>query len=274
METNLNPIHLYAEYQRLRSFSPLTIKRRTISLNAFARFIHPGTFDAVQPEDVEEWLATFGRPRTRRAYMSDLSAFYTWGVRRRVFATNPVAAVDPIRVPRSLPRPVPISAVPTIIAAAPMPLRLALMFAAYAGLRRAEIARLCAEDVQLEPVPLVTVRAGKGSKDRVIPLHPALVAMLAGKLKSGPLFSVEPDTLGKQAAAHMRSLGYDCTMHQLRASFATEMARVLKGDVPRLMPLMGHEHPGTTMGYVQLLGSNAASELGLIFGEVERPDAA
>lgn len=255
-------IGAYLSYLALRGMSPATIKRRRSSLNAFARYCHPLCVTDADRDHIEGWLHLFAEPRTRKAYRSDLSDFYQWALRRQQVTTNPVAFTDGIRVPKSLPRPVPPHAVPAIIAAAPDgPLRLGLMLAAYAGLRRAEICALTGHDVQHYPEPLIVVRQGKGSKDRLVPMHPVLRVELADAKGGGRLVGWSPDHLGTVAADHMRHLGYDCTLHQLRASFATELARVLDGNVVAVGRVLGHESPATTMGYVGWDGGTTGTQM-------------
>ena len=239
-----------------------TIKRRRSSLRSFAKWVAPLPIEQADARHVEGWLATFSAPRTRHAYRSDLSAFYQWGVRRKVMPSNPVAETDSIRVPKALPRPVPIHAVPAIIDASPSDrLRTALMLAAYAGLRRAEICAITGGDIQLYPVPLLMVRSGKGQKDRMVPLHPVLQVEFNRPLPAGRLVPWSPDRLGKIAAEHMRQMGFNCTLHQLRASFATELARVMDGNIVAVGKVLGHESPQTTMGYCGWGGGETASKL-------------
>ena len=47
-----------------------------------------------------------------------MAAFYSWAARRDL-CTNPILKVDSIRVPKTLPRPVPPSMLPAILASAP-----------------------------------------------------------------------------------------------------------------------------------------------------------
>lgn len=250
--SNTEVLSLFTEWMKTRGMSPATIKRRRSSLSAFARWVAPLRITDADGDHVETWLSTFTNARTRHAYRSDLSAFYQWGVKRKVVRSNPVNDTDSIRVPKSLPRLVPIEAVPHIIAACDNGrLRMALMLAAYAGLRRSEICRLDAADIRLHPSrPTLTVRSGKGNKDRVVPLHPRLVRSLLARRPQGRLIPWSPDTLGRLAAEHMRRMGYDCTIHQLRASYATELARVTHGDIVTVGKVLGHESPATTMIYV------------------------
>lgn len=259
-------IEAFCAYMAQRSFSTFTIKRRTSSLSSFARYINPMSLTQVEGDHVMSWVGTLRSARTKHAYRSDLGAFYSWSTKRKVTKRNPVDDTDPIRVPKGLPRPAPIEAIPSIIRLANDDhLRLALAFAAYAGLRRSEIAHITTDDVQLHGQPMVMVRLGKGGKDRVIPMHPELHAMLSVRRPSGLLVPISVDQLGRRASDHMRSLGYDCTIHQLRHSFGTELARVTNGNVTAVGLAMGHESANTTLNYIGWNGGDWADMFGRMF---------
>ena len=184
-------------------------------------------------------------------------------------ATNPVADTDGVRIPRSLPRPVDRTMLPLILGTADSTTALMCAFAAYAGLRRAEIAALHSDDLNTSTEPgTVVVRHGKGGKDRSVPLHPVLRRMILDARPSGPVFGVGPDAVGIRIAGHLRSLGIDATAHQLRHSFGTELARVSRGNIPLVAGMLGHSELSTTMGYVAL-GDSGATEIADMF-----PDAA
>ena len=243
----------------MRAMSDKTIRRRRSSLRSLARFAHPQPLLEVGAETIEDWLATFSAPRTRHAYRSDVAAFFDWAAKRRL-ATSPMAEVGTVRVPKSLPHPVPANLLPTIIATAEgTTLRLALALAAYAGLRCAEITTLLPDHVD-HAAGVIFVRDGKGSKDRVVPLHPVLATMLRGHRGAGPYVPVTPDHLGKRASAHMRALGIDATLHNLRATFATELSRQTNGNLLLVGEMLGHASLDTTRGYVRLGGSEQATE--------------
>jgi integrase/recombinase XerC len=244
---------MFAGYMETRSFSTHTIRRRRSSLGSFAKYLDPLPLALACTDDCERFLATHRAARTRHAYRSDLSTFYAWATRRHVTKTNPAADVDPIKVPKGLPRPVPLDAVRQVCASAPTKeLRLALGLAAFAGLRRAEICALTTDDVQIHAdPPLLVVRSGKGNKDRIVPLHPDLAQGFRDRrIPQGKVFTFTPDHLGRIAAAHIRSCGYNLTLHALRSSFATELARVSEGNVVLVGRALGHSSPQTTMGYI------------------------
>lgn len=249
----------FADYQRLREFSRATITRRTTTLRQFRAFVAPSDLQSATTEDAEEFLRRWPSPRTRHAYRSDLSSFYTWAVRRNLIQTNPMLTIDPIRIPKTLPRPVAADMIPGLVAAAPThDLRLMLALAAYAGLRVAEIAALCVEDIDMAN-GMLAVRKGKGSRDRLIPLHPVLASLLAGRMpKSGRLFHLQPDTIGRKIATYLRDSGVDASAHKLRASFATELAEMARGNIVMVQRLLGHSSPETTMLYVGWGGGEAA----------------
>lgn len=255
----------FRRYQQVRALSPKTIRRRGVSLNQFAAWIAPLPLIEATGDLIDEWLGTFVSPATRRAYRSDLMAFYVWAAKRDMCA-NPVVRTDSIRVPKGLPRPVPASHLGVILSTAAPDVRLMVALAAYAGLRRSEIAALDAVDIDLtSEAPTLAVRAGKGNKDRVVPIHPQLAKVLRGCPKHGPVVGVTAGTVGQKVAAHLRSLGVDATAHKLRATFGTELARATEGNVILIARMMGHEDISTSMTYVGWSGGPGAAAIGAMY---------
>lgn len=87
---------------------------------------------------------------------------------------------DPPRAPKHLPKPARAETIATAVAITTSgSTQLAILLGALAGLRVAEITALSSEDIFLdhEP-PVLLVRQGKGGKDRIVPLHPTLIARL------------------------------------------------------------------------------------------------
>jgi integrase/recombinase XerD len=258
---------LYADYQRQRGLAPNTVERRSTSLRMFARFAAPTTIADATPPLIDDFLGMYPSAATRRAYRGDLVCFYRWAHRRQLVAVNPTDLVDPIRVPKSLPRPVATEQIPAIIAAAEPQTALMLALAAYAGLRRFELAQLDRDDCDIwRTPPVIVVRNGKGGKDRIVPAHPVLVAMLQ-QLAPGPVFPVGYHRIGAQIREHLAACGVNATPHQLRHSFGTELARVTSGDLLLIARLMGHESPATTMGYIGWASGRGAEAIGGLYGD-------
>ena len=252
-------IDLFANYQRGRGFSPRTIKRRTVTLRALERAVAPSELSDATTDDIAEFLLRYPSPRTRHAYRSDISSFFKWAHRRKLVDTDPTELIDPIKVPKALPRPVSPALIPGLVTYAPnRNVRLMVALAAYAGLRVMEISQLSTDDIDLER-GLLLVRNGKGGRDRVIPLHPHLAELLEPEIrKAGRLFQVQPDTVGRVVSTYLRSQGLESTAHKLRATFATSVASASQGNVVMVQRLLGHESPETTMGYVGWDGGDAA----------------
>ena len=257
-------IAAYADYQRLlRGWSEPTIRRRTATLRQFERAITPDTLSSATEAQALAFLARYPRPRTRHAYRSDLRTFYSWALRRGHIDHDPLEHVEQVKVPHSLPRPLAPSAARAVTRADGDDMRLMVALALYAGLRCSEIARLDMGDVT---DTALIVRGGKGGKDRRVPLHPALVEMLAGR--SGRLFDLTPGAVGKRLKRHMVAHGVNATAHQLRHTFGTELAKVSHGDMLMIGALMGHSSATTTLGYTQLVGDlGAAAVSGMFAGD-------
>jgi site-specific recombinase XerD len=249
----------FANYQRMRGYSEHTLKRRATTLRSLARSIYPTGLADATPQQVERLLSIHAKPRTRHAYLSDLRAFYRWAYRRSLVDNDPTALIDGVRVPRTLPRPV---EHPERITDATNPdTALMVALALYAGLRRADIARLAAEDCHGGHI---VVRGGKGGKDRVVPMHAKIASLLAGR--TGPLFACNADTVGRRIKQHLASCGITATAHQLRHTFGTELARVSGGDLVLIGGMMGHTTTTTTLGYTQLGGDKGAAAVAAMFG--------
>lgn len=256
----------FADYQTGRGFSPATVRRRAVTVRAFARFVHPGTLGDATSALVEEFVHSYRTPSTRRAYLADLRAFYGWAYRRGLVHADPTKRVDSIRVPRGLPRPVPADLVALLIAAAPDDdVAYGVALAAYAGLRLAEIASLDRGDLALCSVPpVLIVRHGKGGKDRVVPVHPVLARMLA-RVRSGPIISVRAASLGVKIAKHLRAQGVNATAHQLRHTFGTEAARASNGNLLVVADMMGHASLSTTATYTKLVGVSTSATVAAMY---------
>jgi integrase/recombinase XerC len=148
-------------------------------------------------------------------------------------------------------------------------MRAMLLLAAFAGLRCQEIAGLERDDV-IEAKDLLRVRHGKGQKERVLPLHPDVMAALRAlpMPQTGPLFlrpsgaAHTPVTVSEAMRDYLRRIcGIDATAHQLRHWFATEVYASSK-DIRVTQELLGHSNPATTARYVAFSRVDAAAAVG------------
>lgn len=265
----MDPIYLqaFADYQTHRNFSPATIRCRHAVLSAFVRDMAPRSILSAAPVDVERWLA--GRrlgAQGRYTYLSHLHAFFRFACRRGLTTSDPTANIDRPKLPKRLPRPITPVELDVALAEAGPQMRAWLYLGSFAGLRRAEIARLDRADVldHLAP-PMLAVRNGKGAKDRNVPLHPAVLDALVahGLPRSGPVFRtpagapVSPAYVGDTVARFLRSVGIDRTLHSTRHAFGTAVYAACR-DLLMTRDLMGHANAASSEGYVEFDGGEAA----------------
>lgn len=114
-----------------------------------------------------------GRPwslGTRRTYRNHIVAFYAWACEMGELDGNPALRLPSISLPRARARPITDEQLAALLAA-PEPIRTAAYLAAYAGLRRAEIAACKREHITADEL---LIPRGKGGSPGVVPTHPAL----------------------------------------------------------------------------------------------------
>jgi len=269
MNTTEEQINVWASWQyKNLGFSLRTVQRRTSSMRRLAAWCAPLPLAGADAEMIESWLATFPHPATRRAYLSDAARFYGWAVKRGICTADPTTMIETPKEPQRLPRPIPehVAAV-ALTTANDARVRLALALALYAGLRRAEICGLDAEDIDIEGnVPTLTVRRGKGGKDRTVPLHPALVVELGALApRRGPVITrlaggrLSASAMSALISTHMDAIGSHHRLHGGRHRFGTVLAEATGGDLQVVADLMGHVNLSTTRGYTALSGARTAA---------------
>jgi integrase/recombinase XerD len=204
-----------------------------------------------------------------------LKGWFQWLTRQNVILHNPASELDLPRTPKRLPiHGLSLADIERLRAifdlADPLGVRdRAMMEMFYAtGLRRAEVGRLELTDVNPER-GTVTVRQGKGKKDRVVPLgahaaywHNQYVREVRPRLlldaRQQTLFitaygeAFNPDVISRMASEWLQAAGVaKGSCHLLRHTCATHM---LEGgaDIRYVQALLGHEDLKTTAIYTQV----------------------
>jgi site-specific recombinase XerD len=255
-----------------RNLRPGTIYQRRTVLGRLRRFLEPTELLDAHPEDLSAFLARASlKPESRATETSHVRQFYSWAVDHELLEQSPARHLRRPRVARRIPRPIERDDFLYAVDQAGERVRPWLMLAAYAGLRAGEIAQLRAEDIHthLDP-PVIIVLNGKGGRQRVIPIAGELLEDMATWQvpRHGWLFlrrddqpgHLPPHLVTKHAAAHLRACGIDCTIHQLRHLFGTEMYRRTR-DLRMVQELLGHANPATTAGYAAWSPTEAAKAL-------------
>jgi integrase/recombinase XerC len=131
-------------------------------------------------------------PASLQRRIAALRTFYRWLLREGRIAESPAERLRAPRVKRPVPRGLEIDEASELVEEAVMEgwrgarNRAALEVGYGAGLRVAELAALDVRDVDLRE-GLVHVRAGKGRKDRVVPLGPPAIAAVRALLAEAGL---------------------------------------------------------------------------------------
>lgn len=243
----LEAVAAWERWLRAAGRSPSTVWLRTYHVLRAAEVL-PAPWsvtlaDLVAVLDRATWSA-----ETRKSARSSLRSFYGWAVDDGRIGVDPSRPLPSIAVPAGKPKPTPEDVLERALAAADASGRLMLLLANYAGLRRAEIAAVHADDVVDGTLRVV----GKGGRTRLIPIHPRLVEPLA--CLDGWAF---PGRFGDHLSADnvgarcRRMLGSGYGAHTGRHRFATR-AYAKQRDILAVQQLLGHSKPETTMRYTQL----------------------
>jgi integrase/recombinase XerD len=242
-------IDAFDAHQQYRGFSPATRLRRRKVLTRFARHIAPRTLFEADANDIEAFVGAVAAAASRRAYLSDLKQFYRWARRRDLCITAPTDLVDPPKLPRRHANPLTSDELRRLLDAASPKVRLMVMLAAYAGLRCAEIAAIHTDDID-HVHGLLIVRGGKGGKDGILPLAPALATVLV-PLPAGRVVGTTAANVGQQVRRLYDRIGIvGHRPHDLRATFGTEAARRAGGNMRLVQKLMRHDSVVSTEYYI------------------------
>ena len=260
-----DPIADYVRSMRRRSLAKATIDKRERSLRLFESEVGL----AATREQVEDWLDSRDLcAKSRSVWLSHLHTFYAFCLAEGLADADPTAKIRPPKLRRGLPRPISDGDLARALEAASPLLRLWLLLGAYEGLRACEIAGLAREDLMASEGLLRVVHA-KGGHERVVPLHPdVLAAVEALALPArGALFRnrysarVTPGSVSHQLGDLLRGLGIESTPHSTRHRFASQVYQSSL-DLRLTQELMGHASPATTSIYAAADMRKAAAVVG------------
>lgn len=268
---------------KLRNRSPRTAQSYTACLRDLAAYwrIPP---DRLSLDQVQRFLV---HRRDRDGVSASTLRLYAFAFRffyREVLDRPDIARRIPIpRLEQRLPEVPSREEVRAILSAARSLRDRALLTTAYAtGLRLSEVVALTVEDLDAN-AGLIRVRQGKGARDRMVPLGPALLQMLRDYWRQ-----VRPNrpwlfdsrktdrSLSARSAQHRFHLAVEragidrhLTFHSLRHAYATH-ALEDGADVRFVQQVLGHTHLQTTARYLRLCDRrlrHARSPLDTLNGE-------
>ena len=259
--TNAELIAAHHLSQVRRNLMATSIEKRDESVRVFARAFEPRSLMEVTRQDIEAFLdsrVTRRGPivaRTRYAWLSHLHSFYEWAIREELTTDDPTAKIIRPKMHNGLPRPAATAELSRALAMASPRHRCWLLLAAFQGLRCQEIAGISRGDI-LDGQGLLKVMKAKGGRERVLALHPEVLAALKAlpmprlgrvfiRPRGGPY---RPVNLSQEFNAFLKAAGVDATAHQLRHWFGTNLYAQTH-DIRLTQEMMGHSNPATTAIY-------------------------
>ena len=272
-----------------RAYSLRTVEAGKWALRTFLRWAEerdlrrPDQITKPILESYQRWLFHYrkadGKPlgvTTQRNRLGAVQSFFAWLCRQNVLPANPAADLElPRKANRSLPRSLSLDEVHAVLnvpdVADPLGIRDRTMLELFysTGIRRSELARVGVDDVDRER-GLLTVRKGKGKKDRVVPVGERALHWLETYLeKTRPLLEtpqseramflsgygerISAGHIGNWVRRVMVAAGVSRAgaCHVLRHSCATHMLEN-GADIRFIQQLLGHARLDTTQIYTDV----------------------
>ncbi len=190
----------------------------------------------------------------RRSLQASFRNFNTWAVAQGFMETNVAELMPRVMASSPHPRPVPDDVWAELLAKARPREHLMARLAAEAGLRRAEVARMRAQDLVSDSEGWALIVLGKGNKQRIVPITAGLAAEIRAHCTFGFLF---PAPGGGHLTAQYVGLlisrlmpdGY--SMHKLRHRYASRGFAGTR-NLLAVQQALGHASVATTQRYVAI----------------------
>lgn len=243
---------------KLRGYSPHTQRAYAKYIASFLESLHGKPIDQVEVTDVKAYLATLiGKTAPRSINLARAAVlFFTNEVHKRG-----IVGVRTPKIDKSLPVVLSKDEVVSLIAVVPRQRSRIILKLLYAsGLRVSELVNLRLGDIE---GTTITVRHGKGGKDRVTILPQSLALEVNEYIRRYRLTDLLfPSKHGKplttrniQAiitrAAKRAKINKHVTPHKMRHSFATHLLEA-GTDVRVIQELLGHSNLQTTQIYTHV----------------------
>lgn len=252
----------------LANLSPGTINHYLSWAKAFVAFHWRRAEEMGEPE-VRAWLHHLKDERKASVHTQKMAlAAVRWLYARTLCRPEVTASIPWPKVPRSLAAVLSPNEIRVLLDAASSPvIRMTLEVAYASGLRLSEVAGLQTHDIDRKR-GVITVRHGKGAKDRQAPLSPTLYGKLRDYWREvrppGPhLFPgrdpgrhISHNAIGAGfrkavSASGIRPRRSKFTFHTLRHSFATHLLE-RGASLPVIQACLGHGSIRTTSRYLHV----------------------
>lgn len=241
----------YTNWMHSAGLAESTIALRIRHLDTF-RSQHLNLY-TVTGEDLQAYLAGFkGKSAEyRKSVRSSLCKFYSWAHRTGRIDTDPSVWLDPISIPRLIPRLAPDDDIQVSLIGAPDSETAMILLGRLACLRLSELTTLHTRQRENDLLRVT----GKGSKQRMVPINDDLMPVLLRleQINGGGYYfpgrtqpHMHPQSVNKIIT---RRTGWN--PHSLRHAGATAAYRATK-DLRAVQELLGHASLATTQRYLHV----------------------
>lgn len=282
---------LYLESQ---NYAHLTVSAYKSDFRLYSAFLHAQGIDdiyEITPQLVRsypKWLVKRGlQPSSIARRINSLRSFFKWAEEEEIIEENPLRKVRVPRLEKSIPQYfrddelLRFLSVPTL----KHPLDRAVIYLMVnTGLRRQEVINLDLDDIDLNN-NLLTVRHGKGGKDRLVPINRMAREALICYLSVRPQCDDDALFVGMRTSririgkTYLHKLFIRCldeadirrkglSLHKIRHTFATRLLE-RGADLRTLQELLGHEDLNTTQIYAHASKKRLSHAVGLLDADSE-----
>lgn len=197
-------------------------------------------------QHVTDWINGLGlEPRGLNNHRASLVSLLRWAYLREYVTKDLGKLIPGVKLKPSDPGIYTPQAIRALIGAAEGPAKVLIALGAYAGLRTAELMRICWEDIKGGEL---YVRRSKRDKDRWVKIEPVLAALLPEPGQEGLVYGKGIRTWHRHLEEVMKKAGVEFVENGLRHSFASHHL-VHFGNAPQTAAEMGHETPRITFNY-------------------------
>lgn len=265
-----------------RGASPHTVRNYLADLQLFEGYLAKMNVPLEKATHViiRGWLGTLAvdqKATSRARRLATLKSFYKFCVRKKLMTSSPAKAVKTPKLPKTLPKVLPVEEVFALVETPAEESVLGLRDRAIlellygSGLRISELCGLSLSD--LDRSGRVVHVMGKGSKERICPVNEAALDAIdayldrRGELLAEPFPAQDPDALflnyrggrlrPRSIARHLdkyvlkAGLARKTSPHAMRHSFATHLLGS-GADIRSIQELLGHASLSTTQRYTEV----------------------
>jgi len=289
MKTLQEAVDAYLAHLRLKNYSAKTVETRAYNFGKLLEWLEIRSIANIADVDANHLYSyqkhlyrvrkANGKPLQVSSQIAHLSAakqLFMWLQKQGAILANPAIHIELPKMPKRLPRRglnkqelKRLRALPNLNSKLGYRDRTMIELLLASGIRRAELCKLCIEDIDFEQQTLF-IRLGKGQKDRMAlfgkeaakwlssylaDIRPELENLKSGRavflsFRGSPL---DPETLGQHMKGLFRKtkIEKEGACHLLRHTFAVHMLEN-GADSRIIQELLGHESLETTARYTQL----------------------